>query len=230
MADSGVIQKVQGSETDILSIINENFKVLTQRIKDMNLQISYLDLLKVNNIYTVNGGEDDTDDQRVRLFISQCWNLLANYNGVYVNGGPSINIGTESGLFTWKGSIVQNGAFIVKLPGNESLVIPPAKATAYRPYTYNGATGTIEYEMVSASSASPASIPTPVINPVNHGSIIATYTVASHESFSAAGSIQAIYWYTTDTKEQVIMPAPLSTENLTDRTLQAIVLQDYSSL
>lgn len=139
----------------IIETINNNFRTLTQCIKDLNINLSYLDILHITKVYPVKQNEDK--DTALRNFVTGCWNLLANYAGAFIT---SLNTGE---LFKWQDTeSIHTGAMIIKLPGNQSIVIPGNEPQYYYPKTYTPNSGTIEYELTSTNSDS-SSITVPTI-------------------------------------------------------------------
>ena len=93
MADEYTIVKIpnDASDEDAIKIINDNFSKITKRIKEQNINISFLDLLRLDTIWTGTYATDGTGsynnaamENRRNNFISTCWNTLANYSGVYI--------------------------------------------------------------------------------------------------------------------------------------------------
>lgn len=123
--------------------INHNFKVITQRIKNLNLNISYMDLLCVQEVYTVTSGAEEP-----KTFVANCWNTLPNYSSVVISGGS----------FTFLGNNVASGGFLVKLPDNQCLYVQGVSNTgAFVPTATIPGSITYSYS-TSASSTAPVTI------------------------------------------------------------------------
>lgn len=123
---------------EVLTTLNHNFQVFTERIKDLNISLSYLDVLKITTIFT----PQNTDpDQNLQNFVSQCWNTLANYAGVYIG-----NNGSSNSYFTWMDQYnVKAGDFIIKLPNNQSLYLPGPQPKYMIPTAYDKSTNQITF-------------------------------------------------------------------------------------
>lgn len=128
MADneSAVLMPVPatGDTTTIIDIINRNFYVLAARIKMLNQNFSYLDMMRIADIFTSN--EDGAT--LLAEFMSTAWASLDNYAGVYIRltkPNASFDIGSASP--------VVNGDYIVKMPGNQFLHIKGESPIVYVP-------------------------------------------------------------------------------------------------
>jgi len=126
------------SDSEIITTINHNFQVLTERIKELNISLSYLDLLKISTIFQAQnpiqeGAISSTiQDTNLQNFVSTCWNTLANYAGVYIQCSN-----TSAIVFKWMSTYdVKNGDFIVKLPNNQSLYLPGVEPRYMVPSSY----------------------------------------------------------------------------------------------
>lgn len=130
MADNNnAVIKVGTGANGVIDDINHNFKVVTQRIKDLNLSISYMDLLRIQEVYNVhNTGE--TDEERMRRFVANCWNTLPNYSAAAFTGEP---LTEESYLFTFLGNKITENDYLVKLPDNQCLFIRGFESYVYKP-------------------------------------------------------------------------------------------------
>lgn len=153
------------SDSEIITTINHNFQVLTERIKELNISLSYLDLLKISTIFQANNpipsGSTDPDptrqDANLQNFVSTCWNTLANYAGVYIQCSN-----TSAIVFKWMSTYdVKNGDFIVKLPNNQSLYLPGAEPTYMVPTqaTISSNNFIITFESASSTSERPVTVP-----------------------------------------------------------------------
>lgn len=147
------IVKIEGTDPQIIEKINHNFRVLTERMKDLNVNISYLDILHITDIYTVNddteGGTIKHDSETTeRDFVVRYWNLLPNYAGVYIT---SFLAGE---LFQWQKQSVTSGSYIIKLPGNESIIVPGQLQQYYCPNHYDRDSGLLTYTLVQADDPS----------------------------------------------------------------------------
>lgn len=174
------------SDSEIITTINHNFQVLTERIKELNISLSYLDLLKISTIFQANNpvpaGSTDPDptlqDANLRNFVSTCWNTLANYAGVYVQCSN-----TSAIVFKWMSTYdVKNGDFIVKLPNNQSLYLPGAEPRYMVP-SYSAPTITF----------TPASTPTAVTVTLNLSNIPTSGLSAATRSFVSGTTIPSSY-------------------------------------
>jgi len=128
-------------DSKIIETLNHNFQVLTERIKELNISLSYLDLLKISTIFTADSSADP--NVNLQQFVSTCWNTLSNYAGVYIQTNDS----ADTTLFTWMNQYsVKNGDFIVKLPNNQSLYLPGAEPHYMIPTGYDTSTYAITFK------------------------------------------------------------------------------------
>ena len=217
------IIKINGDDdaSDIIKTINNNFRTLTQRIKDLNINLSYLDILHITEVYSVPYNEDE--DTALRNFVVGCWNLLANYAGAFITSSKT------GRLFKWQDTeSIYTGAMIIKLPGNQSIVIPGNEPQYYYPKEYNSNTGEIEYELTSTDNAS-SSITVPTIS--DAPSCVTAFSLPSgsgtvsqargllHVEFQLGGEpVYISYTVTSNNHDYTITP---TTNNITD--LSAIV-------
>lgn len=216
MATIDPIQPVQ--EDNPIETINKNFKILTQRIKELNINISYLDLLRVTGVYSETSVNSD-NATRVRNFVATCWNLLQNYNGVYVTG---TNIASCDYIFQWQGSDVTNGSFIVKLPGNESVVLPAEAPKVYAPTDYDIESGEIKYTYIDSPLSDTQTITTPVIPESTMYGYISISLVNPDKSIDVPTglTLYKTYWINSNHEEVVLD----GTKNETNERLTAISL------
>lgn len=216
MATIDPIQPVQ--EDNPIETINKNFKILTQRIKELNINISYLDLLRVTGVYSETSVNSD-NATRVRNFVATCWNLLQNYNGVYVTG---TNIASCDYIFQWQGADVTNGSFIVKLPGNESVVVPAEAPKVYAPTDYDIESGEIKYTYIDSPLPTTQTITTPVIPESTMYGYISISLVNPNKSISVPTglTLYKTYWINSNHEEVVLD----GTKNETNERLTAISL------
>lgn len=140
------------SDSEIITTINHNFQVLTERIKELNISLSYLDLLKISTIFQAAdpGSTPSSTIQNANLqnFVSTCWNMLANYAGVYIQCSN-----TSAIVFKWmKQYDVKNGDFIVKLPNNQSLYLPGASPMYMVPKSYDATNNRIIFKAASTAT------------------------------------------------------------------------------
>ena len=150
------IVKIEGTDPQVIAKINQNFRVLTERMKELNLNLSYLDILHIDTIYTVH---ENDQEAALRQFIASCWNLLANYSGAYITSED----GLSGVLFKWQDKYeILSGDYIIRLPGNEAIVVPGAGVRYYYPSEYNASLGKITYTLTDAG-ATTYTITTPVL-------------------------------------------------------------------
>lgn len=140
------------SDSEIITTINHNFQVLTERIKELNVSLSYLDLLKISTIFqaTDPGSTPSStiQDANLQNFVSTCWNTLANYAGVYIQC-PN----TQAIVFRWMDKYnVKNGDFIVKLPNNQSLYLAGASPMYMVPESYDATNNRIIFKAAPTAS------------------------------------------------------------------------------
>lgn len=149
MSDNHTVQPIKdGDTTEIIRTLNHNFQVITERIKELNIGISYLDLLKINQVFIVE--PDSASDQEANLqhFVSSCWNILPNYAGVYIQCTTN-----DVTLFKWMDKYdVSSGDFIIKLPNNQSLYLPGQKPKTMVPESWSN--GVITYTLATNASTS----------------------------------------------------------------------------
>lgn len=203
MSENRTVQPILQGDNDakIIETLNHNFQVLTERIKEANLELSYLDVLKISSIYTTD--EDDSSDwnDNLQQFVATCWNVLANYHGVYIQhpekGRP---------LFEWHGQAVRNGDVIIKLPNNQWLYLPGATPKYYIPQTYQNQT--ITYKLADDPESEPVSVTLPDF-PTGALAYEAV-SVASEASFTYPSDYRSIRFYDEDNEEVIIdtFPAP----------------------
>ena len=175
------------SDSEIITTINHNFQVLTERIKELNISLSYLDLLKISTIFQANNPaphsfepDPTLQDANLKNFVSTCWNTLANYAGVYIQCSN-----TSAIVFKWMSTYdVKNGDFIVKLPNNQSLYLPGAEPTYMVPLSYANSTITFE----SAATATTATTIT-----LNLSNIPTSGLSAATRSFVSGTTIPSSY-------------------------------------
>ena len=222
MADNDVVQKIDhnASQTDIIDTLNDNFQILTRRIKNNNITLSFLDLLRLDKVWSwTDGLSGSTDTQRLQNFISQVWNTLANYSGVYIQ----CTLAQDSPYdyaFDLHGEKVFNGDYLVKLPGSEFVHIDGQNANYYVPSsTYSYGAGSITYELTSnGPSTKVISMPTAA----QSGYQVITGRVSSQGTAPIPSQPQSVRWFTT-TGEEVIWTGSYQTDhNVTNMTLDFI--------
>lgn len=180
-----------------ITIINNNFQVLTKRIKNLNLSISYLDLIHITDIYEVN----QTDpNEALAAFVRTQWTVLGNYDGICITDNREDV--TDPILFTFQGHTIQDGDYLVKLPDGQCVYIQnEATAEAYFPTAYNAATGIITWKLQTVSTASSASQMTLATIPQSGGLSYASGFCSSGTSFTPSGTLRSTRWYTDDGEE-----------------------------
>lgn len=141
------VQKIDpnASQEDIIDTLNNNFQTLTERIKNNNINISFLDLLRLDTVWSKSWSGTSADSRR-QDFISTVWNTLANYSGVFIQYTAS---GTEA-AFDFGGA-VNNGDYLVKLPGAQFIHIPGQDANYYKPTGFNYSNGSIDYTLATTT-------------------------------------------------------------------------------
>lgn len=175
------VQPINKDETDpskIITTLNHNFQVLTERIKELNISLSYLDILKIATIFNATASDQAGNLQR---FVSSCWNTLANYAGVYIQCVAD----KSNPVFVWRGQDIKHGGFIVKLPNNQSLYLPGADPTYLVPDSYNAETSEITY--VPATSATEKTIT------FNFASAASTTLISGFTNVTAGAEIPSTY-------------------------------------
>lgn len=158
MADNNnAVIKVGTGASTVIDDINRNFKIITQRIKDLNLSISYMDLLRIQEVYNVVG---DTDEERMRRFVANCWNTLPNYSAAAFTG---TNLTGKTYLFTFLDNKVTENDYLVKLPDNQCLFIRGFESYVYKP-RWDGTNNQITYdrEHIDTTGDAPQNVSTTI--------------------------------------------------------------------
>lgn len=183
---------IEDSASEIIETINHNFSVLTQRIKELNISLSYLDVLRISTIFQVT--EVDTSETphttdteaNLRNFVATCWNTLANYSGVYIQCPKD----TSLTLFKWMDKDdVHNGDFIIKLPNNQSLYLEGAKPLCMVPTSFTTSTNAGSSYQITFTPQSTATTVTSI--PLDFSNIPHTGLTAGSTSYSAGSVIPA---------------------------------------
>ena len=183
----------------IIATINHNFQALTERIKDLNISLSYLDVLKISTIFNAPSTNLETNLQN---FISTCYNQLANYAGVYIQYLDD----TSATLFMWdKVYTVKNGDFIVKLPNSQSLYIPGISAKIMMPVgTYDIASSSIRYELANSGVATQtvANITFPTY--AGSGLLVTENTYSQNATINYPSNLRDVRFYDSQSGEEIL--------------------------
>lgn len=196
----------------IITTINHNFQIITERIKTLNVSISYLDALKISTIFEalVPSGTSTniaaTQDENLRKFVANCWNTLANYAGVYIQSSGA----TSLVLFKWMNEFeVRNGDFIIKLPNNQSLYLAGAQPKYMVP-SYDAASSTITYTPAKEDPEQDISIKLNLSNIPASGLTLQTTTCAANVPIPACRDCR---FYIED--EEILFPTYVPGESFT---------------
>ena len=193
--DNTLVPVPSSPDDAVIKTINDNFRKLTERIKQTNINLSFLDLLKLTTTWAGSydssaSSADSAADQRKQEFISTVWNTLSNYSGVYIQ---YTGITTQSYAFNFMGYTVNNGDFLIRLPGSQCLYIEGQKPGYYIPTSFNGVDGTIAYSL-NNTGASSTSVTIPAI--------VSNYTVTMGTWTTAlTNTIRDVRWFTESDEE-----------------------------
>ena len=147
--NNNAVIKVGSSANGVIDDINHNFRVVTERIKNLNLSISYMDLLRLETIFDFGTNTTESNDDRVRRFVANCWNTLPNYTAVAFTGSAL----SDDYLVHFLGNDITSRDFLVKLPDSQSLFIKGIEAITYTPTSYDVASSQILYTATLSPSA-----------------------------------------------------------------------------
>lgn len=138
--DNEYLKKIDDSTSinEQIESINHDFTVLAKRIQEQSKTISLFDTIHIESIYTKN----DTTEEPAH-FIATQWNTMANYSGVFISGGSP---------WTFQGQSIKSGDILIKLPGNELLLIDNQTKT-FIPYTYNASSAEVSYHEADDSTS-----------------------------------------------------------------------------
>lgn len=214
-----------GSQELIIETINRNFLSLAQRIKSLNEQYSYWDMMRIAEIFTsdINPEEyptpenPDQDAGRQAIyqaFISTTWARLANYSGAY------IRLTAPNASFILDTHEVRNGDYVIKLPGSEFLYIEGPKADIYYPHIDDVDPFHIIYNTSDEDVATSFTVPTVVA-----ANLFATTTVVAPQATLpvATEHLRDVRWYYNG--EEVVWGGSFSAnQNITNMTLTATYL------
>ena len=219
MANNDTVHKIDpdASQTDIIDTLNKNFRVLTERIKNNNINISFLDLLRLDTVWSKTWSDGDAD-QRKQDFISTVWNTLANYSGVFIQYTPS---STEA-AFDFGGN-VNNGDYLVKLPGAQFVHVKGQDANYYIPSsTYDYAQGSITYTLATNDNPPSPTVTISIPTAAQSGYQVATGRVQPYGTASIPSQPQSVRWFTTIDEEVVWTGSYHTDQNVTNMTLDFI--------
>ncbi len=190
MADNNVVQKIDPnvSQEDIIKTLNDNFETLTKRIKNNNITLSFLDLLRLDTVWS-GTWRDTTPDSRLQNFISTVWNTLANYSGVLIQYTSTSG---DISAFTYANTTVNNGDYLVKLPGAQFVHVKGQDANYYKPTSFNYNTGSIEYTLVTAA---PETVTISFTTAANSGLQVQNSTCLAGASFNVPGVLKTVRWF-----------------------------------
>lgn len=212
------VQKIDpnASQTDIIDTLNENFQKLTKRIKNNNINISFLDLLRLDTVWS-GTYDGTTPDIRLQNFISTVWNTLANYSGVLIQYTAT---SADASAFTYANATVNNGDYLVKLPGAQFVHVPGQDANYYQPSDFDYANGSITYTLVNTSVSRPSIT---FSSAASSGYSVATGTIGSQQTVTISGTLKSMRWYSSG--EEVLWSNSYATlTNSTSLTLNYIAI------
>lgn len=216
----------QGDE-EIIQTINNDFLILAKRIKKLNEQYSYWDMMRIAEIFSSdinpddassNSGEEEKRQIIYQQFISTTWARLPNYSGAY------IRLTAPNAYFTLDTNKVRNGDYVIKLPGSEFLYIPGPAGATYYPHSTDDPFNIVYDTRPESSDTYTFTIPTVVGSNLCAASSI---TVPPGATLSIPNTtipveIREARWYVPDTGEEVVWDNSfIANTNITSMTLMA---------
>ena len=226
MADNNhaVIKIRTDHNENAIEDINHNFRVLTERIKDLNLTISYMDLLRLQEVYEVNLAQEES--VRLQNFVSNCWGKLPNYSGVAFSTTGTGNLP----LFTFLGYKVSTRDFLVKLPDDQCLYIQGVESKVYKPTGYDSDTSELQYTLTDINPGDTSitvNINPLITNPATAVGVrkYRTYSnVAPGGRVNIPGTLIESHWYTNTGEEVIWSGSYKTTTNASNMTLDTTII------
>lgn len=208
MADNTDILRPVSSDEDesiIIDTINYNFFTLAKRIKGLNDEFSYLDLMRIAKVFTSAESDPNTI---LNSFISTCWGSLDNYAGVY------IRLYTARAYFKLdENTTIRSGDYVVKLPGNQFLHIAGMDPDEYVPQYDVQNPFQVHYVLATEETAylGPINVPTVAATGIQIG--YTTTPVAPNGALQTNDPIprtlsnndmRDVHWFVANTDEEVV--------------------------
>lgn len=202
------------TNSNATTIIDNNFKVLSACIENVNNLVSFLDTIHIVSYFSSSNA---TEVNTIANFVD-VWGGIDNYEAVSIGDISVCTTSAAVNFFTWGNSKVYEGDIVLKMPDASSIIIPGLKQSYYS-VEYCATTGNVTYTSQTNIPATTVCIPVNIVTCASIAPIV--YLADSSAAWTSTtcatvcSAINAIYprFYTAN--DQIMFEDELSFFNIT---------------